>query len=73
MFLFILLYNSKNLLSKIFDKLTELTEKVDRIKRHLNDLDDKINESYNLSQETDFIKVFKIIFIIFENICNILQ
>ena len=62
MFLFILLYNSENLLSKIFDKLTELTEKVDRIERHLNDLDDKINESYNLSQETDFIKVFKIIF-----------
>jgi len=62
MFLFILLYNSENLLSKIFDKLTELTEKVDRIERHLNDLDDKINESYNLSQETDFIKVFEIIF-----------
>jgi uncharacterized coiled-coil protein SlyX len=61
MFLFILLYNSENLLSKIFDKLTELTEKVDRIERHLNDLDDKINESYNLSQETDFIKVFEII------------
>jgi uncharacterized coiled-coil protein SlyX len=62
MFLFILLYNSENLLSKIFDKLTELTEKVDRIERHLNELDDKINESYNLSQETDFIKVFEIIF-----------
>jgi uncharacterized coiled-coil protein SlyX len=61
MFLFIFLYNSENLLSKIFDKLTELTEKVDRIERHLNDLDDKINESYNLSQETDFIKVFEII------------
>ena len=73
MFLFILLYNSENLLSKIFDKLTELTEKVNRIERHLNELDDKINESYNLSQETDFIKVFEIIFITFENICNILK
>ena len=42
------------------DKLTELSEKVDRIERHLTELDDKITESYNLSNETEFIKVRKV-------------
>jgi uncharacterized protein (UPF0335 family) len=46
------------------DKLTELSEKVDRIERHLTELDDKITESYNLSTENEFIKVLVIIFII---------
>ena len=54
------------------DKLSELSEKVDRIDRHLSELDDKITESYNLSNETDFIKV--LIFIYNNNIrkfiCN---
>jgi uncharacterized protein (UPF0335 family) len=46
------------------DKLTELSEKVDRIERHLTELDDKITELYNLSTENEFIKVLVIIFII---------
>jgi hypothetical protein len=49
------------------DKLTELSEKIDRVERHLTELDDKITESYNLLTENEFIKVLVIIFIIQRN------
>ncbi len=38
--------------------LKELSEKVDRIERRLDLLEDKFTDSFDLAQETSFIKVF---------------
>ena len=39
------------------NKLNELTDKIDRIERKVFEMDDRISESLDTSQETAFIKV----------------
>ena len=50
-----------NELTAIMDKLNELSEKMNRIKRCLFEIDDRFSESFDLAHENEFISVIFIL------------